>query len=109
MRRVSVDEVGAFLRCRERVAPREHGLEHGAGRAAQGTLRRTPGSMFEAMFSGRHTLTATEEGTYFIDRDATHFRYILNYLPHGRAASSVCRSARPGPLAAASIGRGTRI
>ena len=25
------------------------------------------------------------------------------------AASSVCRSARPGPLAAASIGRGTRI
>ena len=30
-------------------------------------------------------------------------------LPHGRAASSVCRSARPGPLAAASIGRGTRI
>ena len=24
-------------------------------------------------------------------------------LPHGRAASSVCRSARPGPLAAASI------
>ena len=26
-------------------------------------------------------------------------------LPHGRAASSVCRSARPGPLAAASIGR----
>ena len=30
-------------------------------------------------------------------------------LPHGRAASSVCRSARPGPLAAASIGRKPRI
>ena len=30
-------------------------------------------------------------------------------LPHGRAASSVCRSVRPGPLAAASIGRKPRI
>eukprot|EP01032_Pedospumella_encystans_P015825 gene15825-18077_t len=44
------------------------------------TLRRFPDTMLGAMFSGRHTFHLDEEGFYFIDRDGTHFRYILNFL-----------------------------
>eukprot|EP01032_Pedospumella_encystans_P002909 gene2909-3424_t len=36
--------------------------------------------MIGAMFSGRHALIVDNEGYYFIDRDGTHFRYILNFL-----------------------------
>ena len=39
--------------------------------------------MFHAMFSERFDTKPTEDGTYFIDRDGTHFRYILNYLRTG--------------------------
>ena len=42
-----------------------------------------PGSMLHAMFSGRFDTKPDEDGTYFIDRDGTHFRYILNYLRTG--------------------------
>ena len=44
-----------------------------------------PESYFGVMFSGRHDLKAMqcEDGSYFIDRDGTHFRYILNYLRNG--------------------------
>ena len=38
------------------------------------------GSMLHAMFSGRFDTKPGEDGSYFIDRDGTHFRYILNYL-----------------------------
>ena len=44
------------------------------------TLTRFPDTMIGAMFSGRHQLTVDESGHYFIDRDGTHFRHILNYL-----------------------------
>ena len=44
------------------------------------TLTRFPDSMIGALFSGRHNLTTDESGYYFIDRDGTHFRHILNYL-----------------------------
>eukprot|EP01032_Pedospumella_encystans_P010607 gene10607-12385_t len=44
------------------------------------TLRRFPDTMLGAMFSGRHAMHLDEEGYYFIDRDGTHFRYILNFL-----------------------------
>jgi len=47
------------------------------------TLCGDPNSMLAAMFSGRHNVTKDEEGRYFIDRDGTHFRYILNYLRDG--------------------------
>ena len=47
------------------------------------TLCNEPGSMLEAMFSGRHKLVPDEDGYYFVDRDGTHFRYILNYLRDG--------------------------
>ena len=44
------------------------------------TLRSDPNSMLAAMFSGRHKLETTGDGSFFIDRDGTHFRFILNYL-----------------------------
>ena len=44
------------------------------------TVTRDPQSMLAAMFSGRHPVEKEEDGSYFIDRDGTHFRYILNYL-----------------------------
>ena len=47
------------------------------------TLCSDPNSMLAAMFSGRHNVIKDEEGRYFIDRDGTHFRYILNYLRDG--------------------------
>ena len=36
------------------------------------------------MFSGRFDSKRAEDGSYFIDRDGTHFRYILNYLRTGQ-------------------------
>ena len=44
------------------------------------TLTRDKSSMLAVMFSGRHKLVLSKENTFFIDRDGTHFRYILNYL-----------------------------
>ena len=40
--------------------------------------------MLHAMFSGRFDTKPGEDGSYFIDRDGTHFRYILNYLRTGK-------------------------
>ena len=48
------------------------------------TLTKDPGSMLHAMFSGRFDTKPAEDGSYFIDRDGTHFRYILNYLRTGK-------------------------
>ena len=48
------------------------------------TLTKDTGSMLHAMFSGRFDTKPGEDGSYFIDRDGTHFRYILNYLRTGR-------------------------
>ena len=48
------------------------------------TLTKDKGSMLHAMFSGRFYSKPAEDGSYFIDRDGTHFRYILNYLRTGR-------------------------
>ena len=36
--------------------------------------------MLHAFFSGRFDTKPGKDGPYFIDRDGTHFRYILNYL-----------------------------
>lgn len=44
------------------------------------TLRLFPDTMLGAMFSGRHVLHQDEDGYHFIDRDGTHFRYILQFL-----------------------------
>lgn len=46
------------------------------------TLKRDPDSMLAVMFSGRHELLQ-EDGTFFLDRDGTYFRHILNFLRDG--------------------------
>ncbi|KAK3749974.1 hypothetical protein QZH41_008463, partial [Actinostola sp. cb2023] len=48
------------------------------------TLTKDAGSMLHAMFSGRFDTKPAEDGSYFIDRDGTCFRYILNYLRTGK-------------------------
>ncbi|KAM7434591.1 hypothetical protein ABFA07_015380 [Porites harrisoni] len=48
------------------------------------TMKKDTGSMLHAMFSGRFDSKPAEDGSYFIDRDGTHFRYILNYLRTGQ-------------------------
>ena len=57
------------------------------------TLTKDPGSMLHAMFSGRFDTKPAEGGSYFIDRDGTHFRYILNYL---RTSGGACFSRGQG-------------
>ena len=47
-------------------------------------MRKDPGSILHGMFSGRFDSKPAEDGSYFIDRDGTHFRYILNYLRTGQ-------------------------
>ncbi|PFX11604.1 uncharacterized protein LOC111319474 [Stylophora pistillata] len=47
------------------------------------TLTKDPNSMLAAMFSGKFEMKPAEDGAYFIDRDGTHFRFILNYLRNG--------------------------
>ena len=47
------------------------------------TLTKDPDSMLAAMFSGKFEMKPSEDGTFFIDRDGTHFRFILNYLRNG--------------------------
>ena len=48
------------------------------------TLTKDPNSMLAAMFSGRFDMKPSEDGSFFIDRDGTHFRFILNFLRTGR-------------------------
>ena len=52
---------------------------------SRSTLTKYPESMLGVMFSGRHDLATMqcENGSFFIDRDGTHFRHILNYLRDG--------------------------
>ena len=47
------------------------------------TLQRDPNSFLAAMFSGRHELEPEPDGSYFIDRDGTFFRFIVNFLREG--------------------------
>ena len=48
------------------------------------TLTKDPNSMLAIMFSGKFDMKPSEDGTMFIDRDGTHFRFILNYLRSGK-------------------------
>lgn len=59
------------------------------------TLCRFPDTMIGAMYSGRHALPQDEDGYHFIDRDGTHFRYILNFL---RSPESFECDLTGGPL-----------
>lgn len=53
------------------------------------TLCRVKGSVLEAMFSGRHSNNALQDtnGIYQLDRNGTHFGYILDYLRCGAVVS----------------------
>ena len=48
------------------------------------TLTKDPNSMLGVMFSGKFDMKPAEDGAFFIDRDGTHFRFILNYLRTGK-------------------------
>eukprot|EP01098_Paradermamoeba_levis_P016043 TRINITY_DN8440_c0_g3_i2.p1 TRINITY_DN8440_c0_g3~~TRINITY_DN8440_c0_g3_i2.p1 ORF type:complete len:368 (+),score=72.13 TRINITY_DN8440_c0_g3_i2:407-1510(+) len=47
------------------------------------TLLKYKNSLLATMFSGKYALKKDANGAYFIDRDGTYFRYILNYLRDG--------------------------
>lgn len=47
------------------------------------TLRRHPNSLLALMFSGRRELQREPDGSYFIDRDGDHFRFVLSFLRDG--------------------------
>ena len=47
------------------------------------TLTKDPKSMLATMFSGKFEMKPSEDGAFFIDRDGTYFRFILNYLRNG--------------------------
>jgi len=48
------------------------------------TLTKDSNTMLAAMFSGKFETKPCEDGAFFIDRDGTHFRFILNYLRTGK-------------------------
>lgn len=50
------------------------------------TLSQDPESLLAIMFSGKKGLKKEPDGSYFFDRDGTHFRHILNYLRDGPMA-----------------------
>ena len=50
------------------------------------TLLKEEGSTLQGMFRGQHALKPDTDGSYFIDRDGTHFRHILNFLRDGPAS-----------------------
>ena len=52
------------------------------------TLTRKSESVIAGMFSSKFNLKRGDDGCYFIDRDGTHFRHILNYLRTGKIPSS---------------------
>jgi N-acetylneuraminic acid mutarotase len=47
------------------------------------SLRRLPGTFFDAYFSGRYTMDRSEDGSIFIDRDGKRFGQVLEYLRDG--------------------------
>ena len=47
------------------------------------TLTKDANSMLAAMFSGRYEIERCKDGAFFINRDGTHFRFILNDLRNG--------------------------
>jgi hypothetical protein len=54
----------------------------------QTMINRDPTSLLAAMFSDNDdALKPEDDGSYFIDRDGAHFRYVIEYLRNGAAAS----------------------
>ncbi|XP_065914493.1 uncharacterized protein [Dysidea avara] len=78
------EEEKAKIRCSDdrRIVLDVGGTRYSTSRS---TLTKYPESMLGVMFSGRHDLEPMKcsDGSFFIDRDGTHFRHILNYLRDG--------------------------
>ncbi|KAI7893188.1 uncharacterized protein EV154DRAFT_561645 [Mucor mucedo] len=58
------------------------------------TLRRDTNSLLATMFSGKHPIMAESDGSYFIDRDPSHFRLVLNYLRDLRIPPTILQDVR---------------
>ena len=58
------------------------------------TLRSRPGSMLDALFSGRHAVIEEVDGSVFIDRDGSAFGHVLAYLRDGVVAAGCEDDAR---------------
>ncbi|KAI8970946.1 BTB/POZ protein [Pilobolus umbonatus] len=58
------------------------------------TLRKDPNSWLASIFSDTSQLLADSNHSYFIDRDGTHFRIILNYLRDLKIPPSVTENPR---------------
>ena len=54
---------------------------------SRSTLIKQSDTMLAVMFSGRHKLVQDEDGAYFVDRDGTHFRHVLNFLRDGDSST----------------------
>lgn len=52
--------------------------------AGRNTLTSVPGSMLAEMFQNDSNIRFNGDGNIFIDRDATVFGHIINYLRNGR-------------------------
>ena len=48
------------------------------------TLSTSSDSVLFKMFEGNFSMKPSKDGSYFIDRDGTHFRHILNFLRDGK-------------------------
>jgi hypothetical protein len=44
------------------------------------TLTSIPDTYLSSLFSGRFELATDADGAYFIERDGSHFRHVLNFL-----------------------------
>ncbi|KAI8343277.1 BTB/POZ protein [Chlamydoabsidia padenii] len=59
------------------------------------TLRRDPHSILATMFDGHSCITPDEiDGSYFIDRDSTYFRLVLNYLRDLKVPQSIRENSK---------------
>jgi len=81
-----VPEAPLFLATHTPSAPSEPVRLNVGGRIFCTTLSslcRVKESMLSAMFSGRFSVHKQADGCFFLDRDGTHFRHVLNYLRDG--------------------------
>lgn len=55
------------------------------------TLLKEPGSVLAGIVTGGYEVAKHKDGCYFIDRDATRFKHILNYLRDGEIPTKVVK------------------
>ena len=62
------------------------------------TLRSKPGTMLDAMFSGRYLVDKAEDGSVFLDRDGSVFGHVLEYLRDGVVSVAEAGAAQGGDI-----------